>query len=147
MLVQKNLDNGLSFIISDHSRPIAADRWYVKVVGVISLPLTDAVWASIDEADPALLAAVRCHLGAVLEHRLVKDRNFVAADVKQEVVSELVVQLVATIGAYLDIEVFPARLLAHKYQEAREICRLARRQEQSVSGAAEEPADFSHCFR
>ena len=147
VLVEKTLGNGVSFTITEQSRPIAADRWYAKVVGVISLPLTDAVWVGITEADSALLARVRCHLGETLEHQLVKDRNFVDAAAKDEVVGELVKQLLETIGAYLAVEAFPARFLAKKYREAREICRIAMVREAVISNAVEEPADFSHCFR
>ncbi|NTV13429.1 MAG: hypothetical protein HGA96_05800 [Desulfobulbaceae bacterium] len=147
MLFEKNLGNGLSFTLADQSRPIAADRWYVKVVGVISLIPSEADWDGIAETNPALLARVRRHLGTALAHQLVKDRNFVDAAVKEEVVQEQVAQLLATIGGYLEVEAFPARFLARKYQEAREICRLAMVQEEAVRHTLAEPVDFSHCFK
>ncbi len=147
VLLKKNLGNGVSFTITEQSRVIAADRWYVKVVGLVSLPLSDVAFAALDEADPALLARVRRHLGEVLEHQLVKDRNFVDAAAKEEVVGELVGQLMDSSGAYLASEAFPASFLAKKYREAREICRIAMVREAIVSTAPEEPVDFSHCFR
>lgn len=147
VLVEKKLGNGVALTITEQSRVIAADRWYVKVVGVVSLPLTAAAWAEIEEVDPALRARVRRHLGEVLEHRLVKDRNFVDGAVKEAVVKELVAQLLETVGGYLEVEAFPARLLASKYREAREICRVELGREEGAIIDAEEPADFSHCFR
>jgi len=147
ILLEKNLGNGVTFTITDHSRVIAADRWYVKLVGVISLTPAEAAWAGIAEDNPALLARVRRHLGEVLEQQLVKDRNFVDAAAEEDVVKELVEQLVDTVGAYLAVEAFPARFLAKKYREAREICRVAMVREAIISKVAEEPADFSHCFK
>lgn len=146
ILLEKKLANGLSFTVTEHSRVIAADRWYVKVVGVISLPLTDAAVAAIVDDEPLLQSRVRRYLGATVEHQLVKDRNFVDGAAKDEVVKELVAQLLETVGAYLEVEAFPARLLASKYREAREICRVEMGREESVSVDADEPDDFSHCF-
>lgn len=147
VLLEKKLGNGVTFTITEQSRVIAADRWYVKVVGVVSLPLTDSAFAEINEEDPVMLAMVRRYLGETLEHRLVRDRNFVDAAVKDEVVKELVTQLLETVGAYLEVESFPARLLASKYREAREICRIERGREEAAGASDEEPVDFSHCFR
>lgn len=146
ILLGKKLANGLSFTVTEHSRVIAADRWYVKVVGVISLPLTDAAVAAIVDDEPLLQSRVRRYLGETVEHQLVKDRNFVDGAAKDEVVKELVAQLLETVGAYLKVEAFPARLLASKYREAREICRVELGREESVSVDADEPDDFSHCF-
>ncbi|HSH13916.1 MAG TPA: hypothetical protein VLA15_09210 [Desulfurivibrionaceae bacterium] len=147
MLLEKKLANGLSFTVTEQSRLIAADRWYVKVVGVISLPLTDAALAASVDDEPLLQARVRRYLGETVEHQLVKDRNFGDAAARTAVVGELVDQLVSAIGAYLEVEAFPARLLARKYQEAREICRLEMDREGGASVDADEPADFSHCFK
>lgn len=147
MLLEKNLGNGVSFTITEHSRLIAADRWYVKVVGEISLPLSEAAWAEIAEEDPALRARVRSHLGETVVHHLVKDRNFVDAAARGEVVKELVEQLVKTIGAYLEVAAFPTRFLASKYREARETCLVVMGREGAVNCGGEEPVDFSHCFR
>ena len=147
LLSENNLGNGVTFTITEHSRPIAADRWYVKVVGMITLTPAEAVWTGISEDNPALLARVRRHLGETLEQPLVKDRNFVDAVAKDEAVRELVNQLKETVGAYLEVEAFPARFLAKKYREAREICRLAMLREAITSSATEEPVDFSHCFK
>lgn len=147
VLVEKILDNGVAFTINEHSRVIAADRWYVKVVGVVSLPLTDAAFAEINEEDPAMLARVRRRLGNTLEHQLIRDRNFVDAAVKDEVVKELVAQLLETVGAYLEVAAFPARLLVSKYREAREICCVEMGREAGAGVGVEEPVDFSHCFK
>jgi hypothetical protein len=147
VLAEKKMNNGVVFTITEQSRVIAADRWYVKVVGVISVPVTDAAFAEIGEEDPILKARVRLVLGDGVEHQLVKDRNFVDAAAKDAVVSELVAQLMAAIGGYLEVEMFPARLLARKYREAREICRVEMGREEGAGEGVEEPADFSHCFR
>jgi hypothetical protein len=147
VLVEKKLGNGLLLTISEHSRVIAADRWYVKVVGVVSMVLGDGALAEIEEDDPAMLARVRRRLGETVEYQLLKDRNFVDAAVKDEVVKELVAQLLETVGGYLEVETFPARLLASKYREARAICRVELGREEGASVSVEEPVDFSHCFR
>lgn len=147
MLEKKELANGVSFVITEHSRVIAADRWYVKVVGMVTMPLAAADWSAIADDDPAMQARVKRHLGEVLEHQMIKDRNFVDAAAKEAVVKELVGQLLETVGDYLAVESFPARLLARKYQEAREICCIEVGREGEVADGAEEPVDFSHCFK
>jgi len=147
VLVEKKLGNGVAFTITEHSRVIAADRWYVKVVGGVSMVLNDRVMAEIVEEDPAMLARVRRRLGDTVRHQLVRDRNFVDAAVKEAVVKELVAQLLETVGVYLEVAAFPARLLACKYREAREICCVELGREDRVGDRAEEPVDFSHCFK
>lgn len=147
ILAEKKLGNGLSFTITEQSRVIAADRWYVKVTGTISLALTAEAFAEMAADAPEISARVRERLGELVEHQLIRDRNFVDAASKNAVVEELVGQLLETVGAYLEADAFPARLLARKYREALEICRIEMGREDASSGGAEEPVDFSHCFR
>jgi hypothetical protein len=41
VITEKNLENGLILTIVDHSRPVAADRWYVKIVANLRLRAED----------------------------------------------------------------------------------------------------------
>lgn len=133
--------------ITDHSRPIAADRWYVRIVAVIALPLPASMFAGIHEEQAGEAAAIRRLMGERLERQLVKERNFVDEREREDLVAKLVEQLAITVGGYLEHRDFPARFFATGYREAREHWRREASRSAPADAADDEPADFSHCFR
>lgn len=133
--------------ITDHSRPIAADRWYVRIVAVVALPLPASMFAGILEEQAGEAVAVRKLMGERLERQLVKERNFVDEREREELVAKLVDQLAITVGGYLEHRDFPARFFAKGYRDARELWRTEAARSVQADAADDEPADFSHCFR
>jgi hypothetical protein len=145
LITEKNLENGLILTIVDHSRPVAADRWYVKIVANLRLraegypcPLSD---------DPELDRLTRERIGDCLEHQLVRERNFIDAVVKDEIVEQVTAELQNIVSRYLEEKSFPARLFTIKYREIRDLCVVERGRKNQVQEEENEPVDFSHCFK
>lgn len=147
-ITTERLANNLDIVITDQSRLIAADRWYVKIVCEVILPLVDEHFADCAEAEPDLFARIRQRMGHELKMELVQERNFVDAGVREEVGRELLARISGNITSYLAAAPFPARFFAVRYAEAKKACLadLAR----DIDEPEEEdggPADFSACFR
>jgi len=149
ILKQQNLANGMALTFYDCSRPVAADRWFVKVRAELSMALPERVWQGVAEEDQGLLAAVRECMGEAVVLQLVRERNFIDAAERESVIGELIEQVESNLGSYLADPAFPDRLFSRQYSELRQQCLLSR-QVVSPAGDADEdegPADFSHCFR
>jgi hypothetical protein len=147
VIAEKNLANGLAVSIVDHSRPLAADRWYVKVVGHLNLTVRSEDYPLREATDTELERLARERLGDCLEHQLVRERNFVDGAGKDELIGQLTTQLMEVVSRYLNDENFPARLFALKYRESLDLCRVARGKANIFQEEDNEPADFSHCFK
>lgn len=146
-LVEKKLANGLAFIITDRSRLIAGDRWYLNIVCEVSLPLTDAHFADCGEDTPALSGQIRQLMGAELKLELSQERNFVDDAVKDDLSQELLARITDNITDYLAAESFPSRLFASRYREAKKNCLLNMARGVDIPADDEVgPADFSACF-
>jgi hypothetical protein len=147
-IIAKKLANNLDIKITDHSRLIAADRWYVKIVCAVLMPLTDEHFADHQADGPELLAMIRRRMGVSACLELVQERHFIDAAVREEVSRDLLTRISDNMTGYLAAASFPGRLFAMRYEEARKSCLLdlargADRPEEDEAG----PADFSACFR
>lgn len=148
LVEEKKLDNSLNIIITDHSKVIAADRWYVKIVCTVILPLADKHFADHGDEEPQLLALIRQRLGDELSMDLVQERNFIDAEVREDVSRKLLVRISENMSGYLSSASFPGRFFATRYEEARKSCLLDMAQSADKDGEdVDEPADFSACFR
>lgn len=147
IISEKSWPNGQTLKVIDHSRPVAADRWHVKVVGYIGWPMWPEYQAGLISGDEELDGLIRQKLGGRLEYRLVRERNFIDATVKDELIEQLLEQLLAIVGRYLDDEVFPVRLAAMRCREIKELCLVERARGRKEGAGDNEPFDFSHCFK
>ena len=148
LIEEKKLANSLNIKITDHSRLIAADRWYVKIVCSVVMTLTDKHFADCHGDEPELFSLIRSRMGSELSIDLVQERNFVDAGVREEISRELLARISDNITGYLAAASFPGRFFAMRYEEARKACLvdLARGVDKHVDDD-DEPADFSACFR
>ena len=147
-IIEKKLVNSLNIRITDHSRMIAADRWYVKIICEVILTLTDEHFADCHGDEPELLSLIRRRMGSALNMELAQERNFVDAEVREEVSQELLARISDNMTVYLSAESFPARFFAIRYEEAKEACLVD--MARGVDNLEEEddgPTDFSACFR
>jgi hypothetical protein len=147
-LIARKLANNLDIKITDHSRLTAADRWYVKIVCEVIMPLTEAHFAERQEEKPELSALIRRRMGARACLELVQERHFIDAAAREEVSRELLARISENMTGYLASGAFPGRLFAVRYEEARQACRaeMARGADPHDEDEAG-PADFSACFR
>jgi len=144
---EKKLDNGVKIFVSDHSRRIAADRWYIKVVCHCSISINEELYYSIDKDTPEMVDCVRGNLRDKAQLELVRERKFVDESEKDKVVSDIQDKINDIISGYMSLEQFPQKLFASSYNEAKMKC-LAE------SGVVDDHhddvgglADFSECFR
>lgn len=147
LIEERKLANGLNIKITDHSRLIAADRWYVKIVCSVVMPLTEQHFSGCLDAEPELLASIRQQMGDELTMDLVQERNFVDEAVKEDVSQELLARIAENMTGYLAADSFPTRFFDMRYQETKKSCLvdLARVGDSSTNDD-DEPADFAACF-
>ncbi len=147
-ILEKKLVNSLNIKITDHSRLIAADRWYIKIICSVFMTLTEQHFGGRHGDEPDLFASIRRRMGNELSMDLVQERNFIDAEFKEEVCRELLARISENMTGYLSSESFPGRFFDIRYEEARTACLvdLARADDNNEAGNAE-PADFSACFR
>lgn len=153
MLLEKlSLANGLQLSFYDESRPLAGDRWLVKLGCRAEYPLTAGLPAQPPVEEPDLHQAVMQRLGECLEYRVERVRNFVDQRQKDDVLHELLVSFREHQLPYLARPAFPERLLADTWRRLRQECLLARERcraaaESGVEDDDDGPSDFSALFR
>lgn len=148
LIKETQLANGLTLSFYDCSKPLAADRWLVKMRGEMRFAVAEAVWPAGSQDDPELHDLVRGRLGESVALVLDRERNFIDADAKEAVVTELVAQIEANLLGYLGDPSFPQRLFVRRYEEMCKQCALERLQRPApVDDDDDGPADFSACFR
>jgi hypothetical protein len=148
LIEEKKLANSLNIKITDHSRLIAADRWYVKVVCTVFMTITDKHFADRHGDEPKLFSLIRGRMGDELSMDLVQERNFIDADVREEISRELLARISENMTGYLASASFPGRFFDIRYEEARKACLVdLARGEDNRGDDDDEPADFSACFR
>ena len=145
---KEKLENGVTVVVTDNSRPVAADRWYVKLLCTVILPVEDGMMKVYPGDSPQLHAMIRQHLGDHLTKDFVQERNFVDEQEKSEVVRELLARIEGNIKGYLASANFPALFLERSCDEARAAClAMIAQPAPDQSGEDDGPADFSACFK
>lgn len=148
LIETKTLENGVKVSLFDFCKPIAADRWYVKILCRVELAVPEEMLAG-SSLDSAGQAAFNEHYNGVLVHEFAKERNFVDENVKDEVVEAIVAQVNDNSLSYVANPVFAANLFKQKVedfiqeQHVRAQMGLAHDDEEDEDG----PADFSSCFQ
>lgn len=147
LIDKKHYVNGMSMELIDMSRKIAGDRWFVKLVCELSMPISDDFFVMHHDDGEELLQAFKKKLGGVLRYSIIKERIFIDEQDYQSVWDELFAQFDKIAHDYLSKDVFPARLLAREYEKFK---LSYQSQPQIVPDDVEEdegPADFSMCFK
>lgn len=149
-IFETRLANGLYVEIIDNSKLMAVDRWYITLTCRSEADLPARKLANLD-MEASLLERFMAKMAGKISHVCTKERNFVDAACKDEVVAELLAQLQETILPYLAAEVFIDRFLQQNVDDfvqeyrVREELGLALENEEDEED--EGPADFSDCFR
>jgi hypothetical protein len=148
-MYRKKLDNGVYVQVTDQSRQVAGDRWYIKIVCRITMPIKEGIIKLRgDDDSPELLARISDRIGDEAKKDFVLERNFVDEAIKEEVSEELLSRIKDNIKGYLSMEKFPSHFLDSCYDEARLACQTMTEQPfAEQSGGDEGPADFSGCFK
>lgn len=82
------LKNGLTLLCIDQSKKIAADRWYVCVKIQITIPV-EKKWFRNHPVDLETFQTISRTLGKDVFFEQKKERNFIRADAKAQVVRDI----------------------------------------------------------
>jgi hypothetical protein len=112
------LENGLCTILYDGSRPVAGDRWLVRLVARVVVGV-EPVLSDLSRAglDPA---AVQKRLGTEAVYEYVSQRRFVDEKDKETALTLQKEAFLETVAGYLANPAFASRFIAKKYREAEE---------------------------
>lgn len=148
LIEAKTLANGVKISLFDFCKPMATDRWYVKILCRLELAVSAdmLVGSGLDSAGQA---AFNDRYAGVLVHEFAKERNFVDEKVKDEVVAAIITQLNENSLSYVANPVFADNLFRQKVEQfAQEL--QVRNGMASVPDELQDddgPADFSSCFQ
>ena len=147
-IFETSLANGMQVVVYDNSKLMAADRWYISLTCRCEMDLPASKLTSLALEDE-ILTALDDRLAGKITHVCKKERNFVDAACKDEVVEELLNQLQDTTLPYLAAQTFVERLFQQNVDDFVQEYKV--RQELGLDNQEEEeddgPADFSACFR
>ncbi|MEN8256466.1 MAG: hypothetical protein ABFS09_01240 [Thermodesulfobacteriota bacterium] len=147
LIETKTLENGVKVSLFDFCKPVAADRWYVKILCRIELDIPPEKLAAsgLDEAGQL---AFNERFAGVLVHEFAKERHFIDDNVKDEAVRAIIAQIHENSLGYVANPVFAANLFQQKVDEF--IQELDVRQQLDIKQEENDddgPADFSSCFQ
>ncbi len=147
LIETKTLANGVKISLFDFCRPVAGDRWYIKILCRLELPVPVAEMAG-SGLDAAGQAAFRDHYKDLLVHEFARERHFVDEKAKEEAVDFLISQINDNSLGYIANPLFAEKLFLQKVEEfAKELDRRRQMEEAADEKEADEPADFSACFQ
>ena len=114
-LIKKvNLENGLDMEFYDSSKKIAGDRWQVKLIVKIEIPVSDYlkdIEADLD-ADEVLKT-----LGQSIVYEKSMERNFIDNEEKEKLINDFCDSFLKSASPYLSVPNFPAQFIVTKYGE------------------------------
>ena len=145
-LEDEQLANGVVVRFYDESRKVAGDRWQVKVRYDAVVSISETFW-SLVSGEPELIEEIRAALGVEMVLTNVNERNFISAEEKEALVSEIVSRARQNIFGYLADPGFPERYFKRCFKEAHEEIERKKREVWVPDNEdIEEPDDFSQLF-
>lgn len=141
----KLLPNGITLTYIDESKKIVGDRWQVKIRCVASLPLNEAMRATLHELSPEEREFIHNELTDGLRHEQLWERQFVDNDVKEQVMDKEL-ERSAKLFPYLGQKDFGEKLFNQRLSELRQAFKQ-RPLPQAAPSTIPEPDDFSACFK
>lgn len=148
VLDSRKLANGVVVTVTDISKPVAGDRWVVRINCEARMPLPQSVAKKIADEAGGLGEMMRGSLKDELVYCFVRERNFIDQERRKELIAEILDQIVTNTFPYLAEPEFPARYAEKCFADEREACLCKLRAKRTASDDDdEEPVDFSHCFK
>ena len=111
------LDNGLTLELWDRSRQVAGDRWLVRFVACIAVPV-DSKYFEQEENESLTLDGVRTAIGEQAVYSRQKQSRVVDAQERNREVDNLKNTVLATNLGYLSSPDFPRKLIIKAYRES-----------------------------
>ena len=115
------LGNGLILEIYDHSRKVAGDRWLVKMVAKVDIPID--YLSSITRGSSKLnlqIDELKKFFDACIRYEQKRERNFISEKEKDVVFNDLLTSYLKSSQAYLSHLDFPIRYAAREYSKKKQ---------------------------
>lgn len=110
------LKNGLTLLCLDQSKKIAGDRWYICVTIHIDIPV-DKVWFTNQLVDDKKFQQISRTLGKQVVFEQKKERNFVSADLKDQMVKDFSRRAEELAAQYFSHPDFAAKYILKVYAD------------------------------
>ena len=116
-LIKKvKLDNGLELELYDASKKVAGDRWLVKVVARIDVPVRDYLDDMPSGTDASELKKI---IGENVVFEKTTERNFVDDTEKETILNGFLDSFLENLVPYFSSSNLPKQFIAKKYKEAK----------------------------
>jgi hypothetical protein len=110
------LGNGLILEIYDYSRKIAGDRWLVKMVSKVDIPIDYLIKNARGSSQFNLqVDELKKFFDACIRYENKRERNFISGKEKDTVFNDLLMSYLESTQAYLSHPDFPIRYAAREY--------------------------------
>jgi hypothetical protein len=153
IIEQRVLENEMILTVYDQSKKMVGDRWLIRIVCEVTIPVDEDFFSRIPEADLDLQEEIRASMAGSVKFSVVKEKTFVAETERFSLVDLMTRQIRENMITYLNRPEFPKRLFIRRYGEFRTACDTARhyRYLQEANHAGDDPdagpTDFSACFK
>ncbi|MHC1729038.1 MAG: hypothetical protein AB9866_24085 [Syntrophobacteraceae bacterium] len=124
---QMHLENGLTVLCVDQSRPIAGDRFQVQLLIRVPVEAEAAYFKDYPDPDEAFREFTLLVNSEPVAFQVVKVRNFIDADLVDKMLQEMKDDFFQSGLEYLKRPQFAANFIIRKYEELRraQTCRNA----------------------
>lgn len=144
---EKRFTNGINLKIVDKSSKIAGDRWAIKVICEISMPIPVDFMKSYSDNNQELFNKFYEKTAGEIRYHIVRERNFIDDKEHDRVIRELVLQFDKTVDDYLNSLTFPKKLVAKEFEKFKLGYREPEPANTEDTEEEEGPVDFSMCFK
>jgi hypothetical protein len=111
-----NLENGLELELYDASKKVAGDRWLVKLIAKIDIPVKNYLEDMASDIDVKDVLKI---LGDNIRFEKPMERNFVDDKEKEMMLNGFLNTFIDTSVPYYSTLNFPKQLIEKKYKEAK----------------------------
>lgn len=115
-LASHELKNGLTMLLMDNSKKIAADRWYINIRVEIRIPVQKK-WFAKDPIDDGQYQKILDTLGEEVVFSQKKERNFISEEAKDQIVKDICDRALQTGLTYCASDTFAARTILKAFRD------------------------------
>ncbi len=116
-----NLENNLTVNLFDGSKALVGDRWMVKLITRISIPVEESFFTD-EIVSNATIDEIKDAIGETVIFENLKERVFIDNHMKKETLDSLVVQLKEGSLKYYSHPNFPGKFIMKKFMEKQHGC-------------------------
>lgn len=111
------LDNGLTLVCIDQSKKMAADRWHIRIIVEISIPLHEK-WFGEGDIDAVSFEQISRVLGPEITFRRIKERFFVSDERRASIVKEICDNVISIGVEYCGSTSFAPKYILKAYHDS-----------------------------